>query len=264
MFITRKILLAISVLVSGIILVFVFQNRRNKKWFDTHTYIHEIDNSGSYTVKRITDERLRYYYNDEFLSEEEKNDYSKERIGGYIFYDTALQTFWVEATGYIISEDEDIPPDEYSEWINIYVQGNVITRKKEVDSLARKNLVILKNEITNFYDWDETSLFYVQHFAREKFIWNSLNPLRVYGNPTGGSPNTYWEGFAYFKLQMQKSVLQFKTRTRTTDRSYYFSIDLYRVPDKNNSGREMAFVYVDYGYINWVDKGLYLITRVNH
>ena len=55
---------------SGIILVIVFQNRRNKKWFDTHKYIHEIEKEESYTINRITDEKLGYYYSDKFVTEE--------------------------------------------------------------------------------------------------------------------------------------------------------------------------------------------------
>jgi hypothetical protein len=270
MFITRKVILGISVLISGIIILIIFYNKRNRKWFDTHKYINEINKEESYSIKRIADERIGYYYNDHFATEEEQLEYyresnPKERIGGHIFYDTVQQTFWAEVNGYIPPEGEGEVWDQYNDWINFNLEGTILERKKEVDSTAHKNLVVLKNEIANFYDWDdESTLFYVQRFGREKFIWESLNPLRGYGSPTGGTRNTYWEGFAYFKLQMQKSTLQFKTRTRTTDRGYIFRIDLYRLPKKDNSEREMAFLIIDEHYLNADDRGLYLITNSNY
>jgi hypothetical protein len=265
MFITKKVIVSILAVVSAILIVYyIFQSRKNRKWFDSHPYIHEINKEGTYTVKRITDRILNYHYNDMFATGEERQEYyresnPKERFGGHVFYDTLHQTFWVETSWYSNLE-EGGSPDPDTEWINLDREGKVIDKKKEIDSVTAKGLLMLKNEITNFYNWkDSETLFHVQHFAREKFNWNSLNPLQGYGSPTGGPRKTYWEGVAYLKLQLEKSVIQFKTKTRTTYSGYEFWIDLYRFPKSYNSGKELTFLYIDDAFLNHADKGLYLI-----
>lgn len=258
MVISRKILVSISVLVSGVIIVIMFYHIRNRKWFDSHKYIYEISKQESYTIKRITDKRLTYHFGDEFAT---GSTNLNDRIDGYIFYDTLQHTFWIETTEYIIPEEEEGIVYENTEWVSIDLNGNVMDKREEVDSIAHNSWVLLKTEITNFYKWKDESTFFVQHFARERFNWDSLNPLRNYGSPTGGTPSTYWEGVAYLTLQMERSTIQFKTKTSTTDRSYSFSIDLYRVPPRYQSGRELAFLYIDEHYLNHKDKGLYLIMQ---
>ena len=255
----KKVVAGIIVVVAAVLIVsYVFQHIQNKKWFNSHQFIYEIKKEQGYIIKRITDKRLSYHHGSEFTPDTKFED----QIDGYIIYDTMQHTFWVETTEYIIPEDEESIVHEYTEWMQMDLNGNVIDKRTEVDSIDHKSWILLKTEITPFYKWkDKTNAFYVQHFARERFNWESLNPLRNYGSPTGGRPPTYWEGVAYLKLQMEKSVIPFKTKTSTTDRSYSFSIDLYRIPEQYAAGQELVFLYIDEYFLNFEDKGLYLIMQ---
>lgn len=255
------IILDITIVLIVIYLIFSYSKNQisNKKEYIEYKIMPKIKHTGNYKIIQITNKKLSYNFGDEFATDAENQEYykdknPKERIDGYIYFDKINRNFWIKTTEHIDPKDGHLPYP-YSEWLNYDFHGNILLKKDEYE-FKKSPGVILKNEITNFYDWNnQNSTFFVEHFEKQKFIWSSLNPMRGYGSPNGSSVDWYWEGTAYLKLRMNENFINFKTETVSTNFGYNFEISLYRLND------EIAFIYIDDEYLNDKDKGLYLIMR---
>lgn len=251
-------------LIGIIVIGYLVINIGYKTGYKEYKLISELKNAGTYSVIQITNKKLLYHLGDEFASDSETHKYNnntlqKERTDGYIYFDPAMKTFWIETTEQKDTNDSHMLYT-YSEWINLDVNGEIIS-KKPANYFTKSPGIIIKNEIANFYNWNnKNSKFYVSYFHKQKFNWSSLNPLRGYGSPNGPSEKTYWEGTAYMNLQMNDSIINFKTQTKSTESGYYFNISLCRLNADEKAG-ELSFLYIDDKYLNNEDKGLYMIMK---
>ncbi|MCV9928239.1 hypothetical protein OIU83_11270, partial [Flavobacterium sp. LS1R49] len=253
------IVLGITIILLVLYFIFFINQNGDKKKYEEYKLMPELEHLGNYKITQITNKKLSYNFGDEFATNAERREYykdknPKERIDGHIYFDTIKRNFWIKTFERIDPKDGHLLYD-YIEWLNYDFHGNIIQKKGEYE-LKKSPGIILKDEITNFYDWrNQNSTFFVEYFYEQNFQWRSLNPLRNFGSPNGSSIDWYWKGIAYLKLIMIENDINFKIETMSTNFGYNFEISLYRL----NS--EMAFIYIGDKYLNDKDKGLYLITR---
>jgi len=254
-----RIILGSSTVILVACFIFYINQNGNKKRYEEYKSMPELKHVGNYKIIQITNKKISYNFGDEFTTTAERGEYykdksPKERIDGHIYFDTIKRNFWIKTNERIDTKDGHLPYN-YSEWLNYDFQGNIILKKGEYE-FKKSPGIILKNEITNFYNWkNQNSTFFVEYFNEQDFQWRSLNPLRNFGSPNGSSVDWYWKGTAYLKLIMSENDINFKLETMSTNFGYDFEISLYRL------NTDMAFIYIKDKYLNNKDKGLYLIFR---
>ena len=256
-----KIIIAIIAIALGTVgVLYILNTITGKKLNEQYSFISEIKETKNYTVKRIINKELTYHFDREFETEAREN--KEDDIDSYIYYTAVTNNFWIETNEYVHPRpiEERTQPYLFEEWLNVDMNGNILSVKAD-SNIKTKPGMLLKNEVTLYYDWkDKSSRFYVDHFYRQKFNWNSLNPLRGWGAPNGIPPNRYWEGTTFMKLLMDKETLEFKINTMTMESGYTFDLNLYRIP-KSATNKETVFLYIGNKYLSDSDKGLYIIRE---
>lgn len=177
-------------------------------------------------------------------------------------------SFWV-LTEERVHRESDAPgavPWRHSEWLRYDFNGRAID---VLNADATSHEAFGEPLFAETYlDWpekpraDATAFVAFKAFKKHRFIWNSLNPLRGAGNPTGSTPNKDWDGVADITLRLNNAVFTFPVQTQSTiEQGYQFQLMAYRLPTQQPS----ALLYLQSSSRgeqrpHGLTKGLYLVT----
>lgn len=231
-----------------------------KKWNAEFPFLFDLRPT-HYDITRITNSNLQIQQD---IIKVAQGDSTVQQLDfqSHIYFDTVNHNWWIQA--------EELRPDSltsydgyYLVWLHFDNNGNV-QQRIEQDSIVneeKKRWVKLKALDLYSYNWqDSSAALYMNHFIKEEYNWNALNPFRDIGNPTGGRPVANWLGTSYLSLKMKRETLPFKTPNQLDNFGYMFRIAIYAVPPEYSDGKEICFVYIDNQFWNKPDRGLYMIA----
>ncbi|WP_310554449.1 hypothetical protein [Flavobacterium sp.] len=260
----KKVLIVLFFLCLIFFLKYFFNDYKIK----STNFITQIKSNSKYTIQRITNKGLCNHNCYEYSTPEEIKEYfkiinPKKSINGSIYLDTLKNTIWTQTSEYIEPKDDGLIYYIHTEWINFNLTGKILNTV-ENGNFKKAPGVILENEITNFYNWDnKSSNFYVNDFIRQSFNWNCLNPFSGYGNPNSDGNSDIWEGYVFFNLKInKKNLIQFKSIANSTTYGYSFNMEFYHLPKTKKLNEEIILIYFDPisdSYEDISSKGLYLI-----
>jgi hypothetical protein len=171
---------------------------------------------------------------------------------GNIYLDTLNNTIKVETTVRLPAKKEYGQGVDQNYFYTINTKGKVIAAVINKDSTLLKNCLLLKDEIRTFQPWpDSNQPVYLNHFTREEFSSDCLDPLRDWGNPTGNNLCYMWSGTGYYKLKFHNETLQFKLPCASkalffsSPRDFMTVLGYYQVPARFSHQFDVAFIVYD-------------------
>lgn len=252
---------------------YYYNYQEDRNWVSKFKFIHELKNYETYTIQKITSHELDYglrlldfLTTKEYLMLSQNNQLMDDEENTAIFYDTIKQNFWIYIKKRLADNDPQIRygVPYIKEWVNFDLDGNILSTTTDKQKVRSNSLMALIDEAEkNYIDWENISnTLSIIHFTKMRFHYETLNPFRRYGNPN--YQVTYdWDGVSYWKLKMKNSSISFKTQSSKKDNQYNTPIGIYRLPEKFNATKEIAFIRLSYPYggnFNPEDLGLYLIS----
>ncbi|QEH41826.1 hypothetical protein [Chitinophaga sp. XS-30] len=201
---SRKAMIIILVIISIPFLLLLVNYLFSRYYDKTYAVIDEGAVSEHYSIGKINVPGRKFEYH--FSS---SNPAGGEH-DGYLYYDTLHKRAILQTEEYRPSSGDSVSRSVLTHYLRIDADGNVSGQEEEGDS-PFANAVVLKNELIPFQKWsDATQKVHLQHFGKRKFNFECLNPFSGMGNPTGGSPCYFWDGYGYYNIVFNNETLKVK------------------------------------------------------
>ena len=194
----------------------------------------------------------------------------EDLYGSYLYFDTSGLNFRLVTNRYVPSTVEGMSGSEVKVYYTLDQNGNVTEStdlSSDNDRIANgfNECKLIKDDFLTYQKWqDKTKTIYLKHFSKNKFVWESLNPLGGIGNPTGGQTCPSWEGFGYYDLKLKDETVSFKAPCEngslllSNDYDYSTGLHYYKLPEHIKNVEDISFlVYVK----NFEVHSLYFIKR---